>query len=129
MYQNSTDIIIINHVSAEIIELFGGKLSTLSNSDVLPKSPYILFFLCHSTVAIVTTIVTKMADRYTLPIFYENECIIRIICRYDTFVYIPEHLKKGTVYTYILLQLSGGLYPDVNRQIILTEEDIPLVAF
>ena len=58
MYQTSTDIIIVNHVSAEMMELFGGKRFQLRISDVLPKSPYILSFLCHGTVAIVTTIAT-----------------------------------------------------------------------
>ena len=53
-------LVIINHVSAEMMELFGGKSFLLSISDVLPKSPYILFFLCHSTVAIGTTIATQI---------------------------------------------------------------------
>ena len=59
VYQNSTDIIIVNHVPVEMMELFGGKRFQLRISDVLPKSPYILFFLCHSTVTIVTTIATE----------------------------------------------------------------------
>ena len=61
LYLHSTDF---KYVSANMMELFGGKRFALSISDVMPKSPYILFFMCHSTVDIVTTIATKGEHYY-----------------------------------------------------------------
>ena len=62
LFQISTDIIIVNHVSAEIMELFDGKRFHLRISDVLP-------IYCFSCVTVQWLLLTLSPQKDLDPLF------------------------------------------------------------